>query len=55
MTGNSLIDIQFKQLVNRTILYADKDKDGKISFDEFSNLFNNNEIVLNNKEINIRI
>ena len=55
MTGNSLIDIQIKQLVNRTILYADKDKDGKISFDEFRNLFNNNDIVFNNKEINIRI
>ena len=30
--GNNIKDFQLKQLIRRTIIYADKDKDGKISF-----------------------
>lgn len=35
MVGNNLKDIQIQQIVDKTILYADKDGDGKISFEEF--------------------
>jgi serine/threonine-protein phosphatase 2B regulatory subunit len=32
MVGNNLKDPQLQQIVDKTIIYADKDKDGKISF-----------------------
>ena len=35
MTGDNLTESQLHQIVNRTILYLDKDADGKIGFDEF--------------------
>jgi Ca2+-binding EF-hand superfamily protein len=35
MVGNNLKDSQLQQIVDKTILYADKDEDGKISFEEF--------------------
>jgi len=35
MVGNNLNDIQLQQLVDRTILQGDKDKDGKLSYKEF--------------------
>ncbi len=35
MVGNNLKDTQLQQIVDKTILFADKDEDGKISFDEF--------------------
>jgi len=35
MVGTNLTDVQLQQLVDRTIIKADKDFDGKISFDEF--------------------
>lgn len=35
MVGNNLNDIQLQQLVDRTIIKADEDYDGKISFPEF--------------------
>merc|ERR1712154_570508 len=35
MTGKNLTDAQLQQIVDKTILYLDKDADGKISFDEF--------------------
>ena len=35
MVGNNLNDTQLQQLVDRTIIKADTDFDGKISFDEF--------------------
>ena len=36
MTGDNLTDLQLHQIVNRTILYLDKDTDGKISLEEFT-------------------
>ena len=36
MVGSNLKDTQLQQIVDKTIIYADKDGDGKISFDEFS-------------------
>jgi serine/threonine-protein phosphatase 2B regulatory subunit len=35
MVGNNLLDSQLQQIVDKTIMEADKDCDGKISFDEF--------------------
>jgi serine/threonine-protein phosphatase 2B regulatory subunit len=32
MVGNNLKDAQLQQIVDKTIIYADKDHDGKISF-----------------------
>ena len=35
MVGNNLKDAQLQQIVDKTIIFADVDGDGKISFDEF--------------------
>ena len=35
LVGDNLTDIQTQQLVDRTLISADKDMDGKISYDEF--------------------
>lgn len=35
MVGNNLKDTQLQQIVDKTICFADKDEDGKISFEEF--------------------
>jgi serine/threonine-protein phosphatase 2B regulatory subunit len=35
LVGDNLKDIQVQQLADRTMLAADIDKDGKISFEEF--------------------
>ena len=35
MVGNNLKEAQLQQIVDKTILNADKDGDGKISFSEF--------------------
>lgn len=35
LVGDNLTDIQIQQLVDRTLIAADKDLDGKISYDEF--------------------
>lgn len=38
MVGNNLTEPQLQQLVDRTIIKADEDLDGKISFKEFSKM-----------------
>ncbi|XP_014260428.1 calcineurin subunit B type 2 isoform X1 [Cimex lectularius] len=43
MVGNNLKDAQLQQIVDKTILFADKDEDGKINFDEFCSSFVLNE------------
>lgn len=35
MVGSNLTDKQLQEIVDKTILYADKDNDGKISYEEF--------------------
>ena len=35
MVGNNLTEKQLQEIVDKTILYADKDGNGKISFQEF--------------------
>lgn len=38
MVGTNLSDLQLQQLVDRTIIKADQDYDGKISFQEFKKM-----------------
>ncbi|KAI3385891.1 hypothetical protein SNEBB_006300 [Seison nebaliae] len=38
MVGNNLEEEQLQQIVDKTIWYADTDKDGKISFNEFKSI-----------------
>lgn len=44
MVGNNLKDTQLQQIVDKTICFADKDEDGKISFDEFCSVVGNTDI-----------
>lgn len=44
MVGNNLTDVQLQQLVDRTIIRADEDYDGKISYEEFCKMIRNLEI-----------
>lgn len=41
MVGNNLKDAQLQQIVDKTIMEADKDGDGKLSFEEFSAMVSN--------------
>lgn len=43
--GTNLRDQQLQQIVDKTIIQADKDGDGKISFDEFKTMVENTDIV----------
>ncbi|KAJ3140793.1 Calcineurin subunit B type 2 [Physocladia obscura] len=45
MVGNNLKDQQLQQIVDKTIMEADKDMDGKISFEEFSKVVENTDIA----------
>eukprot|EP00486_Rosalina_sp_Unknown_P010908 CAMPEP_0201591794 /NCGR_PEP_ID=MMETSP0190_2-20130828/189868_1 /ASSEMBLY_ACC=CAM_ASM_000263 /TAXON_ID=37353 /ORGANISM="Rosalina sp." /LENGTH=186 /DNA_ID=CAMNT_0048050273 /DNA_START=77 /DNA_END=637 /DNA_ORIENTATION=- len=44
MVGDNLNDTQLQQLVDRTVLQADKDKDGKLSLSEFQSFIANSDI-----------
>jgi len=44
MVGNNLTDIQLQQIVDKTIIDADEDKDGKISFEEFKKIVEGTDI-----------
>jgi len=44
MVGNNLKDTQLQQIVDKTVLFADKDEDGKISFDEFCAVVGNTDV-----------
>merc|ERR1712096_45413 len=44
MVGTNLKEQQLQQIVDKTIIYADKDGDGKISFDEFSMIVSNLDV-----------
>lgn len=41
MVGNNLKDQQLQQIVDKTIMEADRDGDGKLSFDEFATMVSN--------------
>jgi len=45
MVGNNLKDQQLQQIVDKTIMEGDEDGDGKLSFEEFSKMVVNTDIV----------
>ncbi|KAF9974373.1 Calcineurin subunit B [Actinomortierella ambigua] len=45
MVGSNLKDNQLQQIVDKTIMEADKDMDGKISFEEFCGVVENTDIA----------
>ncbi|CAI2377346.1 unnamed protein product [Moneuplotes crassus] len=45
MVGNNLNDTQLQQLVDRTIIKADEDMDGKISFEEFCKMVQDLDVI----------
>lgn len=47
MVGNNLKDMQLQQIVDKTIMEADRDGDGKISFEEFTSMVENTDVNLN--------
>ncbi|KAA0189884.1 hypothetical protein HAZT_HAZT009970 [Hyalella azteca] len=42
--GNNLEDHQLQEIVDKTMLFADKDKDGRISFEEFCTVVENTDV-----------
>lgn len=46
MVGNNLKDTQLQQIVDKTIINADKDGDGRISFEEFCAVSRKNNVLL---------
>ncbi|KII96045.1 hypothetical protein PLICRDRAFT_35011 [Plicaturopsis crispa FD-325 SS-3] len=45
MVGSNLKDQQLQQIVDKTIMEADQDHDGKLSFEEFAQMVSNTDIV----------
>ena len=45
MVGNNLKDSQLQQIVDKTIMEADLDMDGKVSFDEFTKMVESTDIA----------
>jgi len=45
MVGSNLRDDQLQQIVDKTIMEADKDGDGKLSYDEFLDMIKDTDIV----------
>lgn len=46
MVGSNLKDMQLQQIVDKTIMEADLDKDGKISFEEFTKMVENTDVSM---------
>lgn len=46
MVGNNLKDQQLQQIVDKTIMEADLDQDGKISFEEFTKMVENTDVSI---------
>jgi len=46
MVGSNLKDMQLQQIVDKTIMEADLDKDGKISFEEFTRMVENTDVSM---------
>eukprot|EP00051_Salpingoeca_urceolata_P026541 m.477678 g.477678 ORF g.477678 m.477678 type:complete len:176 (-) comp20919_c0_seq1:67-594(-) len=44
MVGSNLKDVQLQQIVDKTIIYADKDGDGKVSFQEFCDVVGTSDV-----------
>jgi hypothetical protein len=46
MVGSNLKDQQLQQIVDKTIMEADLDRDGKISFEEFAKMVENTDVSM---------
>ena len=46
MVGSNLKDQQLQQIVDKTIMEADLDQDGKISFEEFAKMVENTDVSM---------
>ncbi|KAH8743930.1 calcineurin regulatory subunit B [Hyaloscypha finlandica] len=46
MVGSNLKDTQLQQIVDKTMMEADLDRDGKISFEEFSMFVSNTDVSM---------
>ena len=46
MVGSNLKDVQLQQIVDKTIMEADKDHDGKISFEEFTQMVEGTDVSM---------
>ena len=46
MVGSNLKDVQLQQIVDKTIMEADKDHDGKISFEEFTHMVEGTDVSM---------
>ena len=46
MVGNNLKDNQLQQIVDKTIMEADKDGDGRISFEEFTRMVESTDVSM---------
>lgn len=46
MVGSNLKDQQLQQIVDKTIMEADLDKDGKISFEEFTKMVESTDVSM---------
>ena len=46
MVGNNLKDMQLQQIVDKTMMEADQDGDGKISFEEFKGMVESTDVSL---------
>lgn len=46
MVGSNLKDQQLQQIVDKTIMEADLDRDGKISFEEFTKMVENTDVSM---------
>ncbi|KAI9741924.1 MAG: Calcineurin subunit B [Cirrosporium novae-zelandiae] len=46
MVGSNLKDMQLQQIVDKTIMEADQDHDGKISFEEFTKMVENTDVSM---------
>jgi len=45
MVGSNLKEAQLQQIVDKTIMEADKDGDGKLSFEEFALMVSNTDVI----------
>ena len=46
MVGSNLKDMQLQQIVDKTMMEADLDGDGKISFEEFTRMVENTDVSM---------
>jgi serine/threonine-protein phosphatase 2B regulatory subunit len=46
MVGNNLKDMQLQQIVDKTMMEADMDGDGKISFEEFTRMVEHTDVSM---------